>query len=143
MTKPANYMSREEYLAQVRGTTIMGSASKYSNKKVIYDGIVFDSTGEGNRYLELKLLQTSGHITELEIKPKYDLTPTIRLGDRTWSKTRFTPDFKYFDCDKGITVIEEYKGCKTEAYQIRLKIFLALHVVGKDDVEFKENIHRG
>ena len=32
-------------------------AAKYSNKKVVYDGITFDSQKEAYRYYELKLLQ--------------------------------------------------------------------------------------
>lgn len=31
--------------------------SKYNNKKIIIDGIQFDSIKEGNRYKELKLLE--------------------------------------------------------------------------------------
>ena len=36
--------------------------SKYHNKKVIIDGIKFDSKKEANRYQELKLMQRAGKI---------------------------------------------------------------------------------
>lgn len=35
----------------------MKLVSKYHNKKVIYNGITFDSIKEKNRYIELKLLE--------------------------------------------------------------------------------------
>ena len=38
--------------------------SKYKNKKVVIDGIVFDSIGEGNRYIYLKGVQQSGKISD-------------------------------------------------------------------------------
>ena len=41
--------------------------SKYHNKKVIYNGITFDSIKEKNRYIELKLLERAGLIKNLKL----------------------------------------------------------------------------
>lgn len=39
--------------------------NKYRNNKVTYDGIIFDSKKEAQRYAELKLLERTGRIKEL------------------------------------------------------------------------------
>ena len=39
--------------------------NKYKNKKIIYDGITFDSIKEKNRYIELKILEKAGLIKEI------------------------------------------------------------------------------
>lgn len=41
--------------------------NKYHNKKVIYNGIKFDSKKERDKYIELKQLEKAGIIKELEI----------------------------------------------------------------------------
>ena len=46
-------------------------AAKYRNKKLVVDGITFDSTKEGNRYIDLKILQKEGIISKLEIQPDF------------------------------------------------------------------------
>ena len=43
--------------------------SKYRNKKVMYDGIKFDSIKEKNRYQQLKLLEQGGEIEDLKNRP--------------------------------------------------------------------------
>ena len=41
--------------------------SKYGNQKITIDNITFDSTGEGLRYKELKLLAKTGCITDFQL----------------------------------------------------------------------------
>ena len=43
------------------------NGSKYGNQKITIDNITFDSTGEGLRYKELKLLEKTGWITDLQL----------------------------------------------------------------------------
>lgn len=52
--------------------------SKYNAKKVVYDGIEFDSRKECKRYIELKKLQDDGVITDLELQRKFVLIPLQR-----------------------------------------------------------------
>ena len=47
--------------------------SKYGAKKVQIDGIWFDSKREGARYVELKMMQKSGMIRDLECHPKFPI----------------------------------------------------------------------
>ena len=55
--------------------------SKYHNKKVMIDGIKFDSKKEANRYQELKLMQRAGIISDLQRQVKYVLIPSQKGDD--------------------------------------------------------------
>ena len=54
--------------------------NKYRNKKVIYDGLKFDSQREADRYCELKLLQRAGKIKNLACQVPFSLIPP-QYGD--------------------------------------------------------------
>lgn len=54
------------------------NSRKYRNKKVEVDGILFDSKKEANRYMELKLLEKAGEITDLKRQVRYELIPRQR-----------------------------------------------------------------
>lgn len=41
---------------------------KYHNRKTVIDGITFDSAKEARRYMELKLLERAGEISNLQGK---------------------------------------------------------------------------
>lgn len=82
--------------------------AKYHNKKIIYDGIKFDSTKEGKRYLVLKQAEKDGRISNLELQVKFILIPSIKeeyvehLKTKDKIKTRtlqlpitYTCDFRY------------------------------------------------
>ena len=43
---------------------------KYRSKRTVIDGITFDSKKEANRYCELKLLEKSGEIKNLDLQKK-------------------------------------------------------------------------
>ena len=42
--------------------------NKYSNQKVVIDNIKFDSKKEANRYLELKIIEKAGEISNLQLQ---------------------------------------------------------------------------
>lgn len=52
--------------------------SKYGNRKVMVDGIVFDSVREARRYKELKALEATGALRDLQRQVKYTLIPEQR-----------------------------------------------------------------
>lgn len=37
---------------------------------------------------------------------------------------RYIADFKYFDAEKGVYVVEDVKGAETEVFRIKRKLFL-------------------
>jgi len=105
--------------------------SKYNAQKVTYDGIKFDSKKEGRRYLDLKLLQKSGQISDLTLQVPYQLTPSIyydydyrefvlvkRIGNNSCCmqrSTKYIADFVYKENNKIIT--EDCKGFRTKTYK--------------------------
>jgi len=99
--------------------------SKYRNKKVVIDGIAFDSQAEGRRYSDLKLLSMGRAITELELQPRYDFELNgVKIGF-------YKADFRYIE--NGETVVEDVKGIKTPVYNLKKRMMRAFH-----GIEIKE-----
>lgn len=110
---------------------------KYGSKKVIYDGITFDSKKEYNRYCELKLLQRAGKIYGLQLQKTFELVPTqrepdtvgvrggIKKGKTIELPVKYVADFVYNE--NGKTVVEDTKGFKTKDYIIKRKLMLFIH----------------
>lgn len=96
---------------------------KYKNKKVIIDGIKFDSQKEGNRYEELKLLQRANEIKELELQKKFELQPSFKINGKTIIAIKYICDFYYYDNKLHKYIVEDTKGFKTKEYMIKRKIF--------------------
>ena len=88
---------------------------KYKNKKTEIDGIMFDSKKEGSRYLDLKLLENLGEISELELQPKYDfIINDVKICS-------YQADFRYREKD-GTQVVEDVKGFKTSMYKLKARM---------------------
>jgi len=106
----------------------MRFTNKYGNTKVEYAGIKFDSKKECGRYVELLLMQESGAICELTVKPVYELIPSQKTDSGTMRALKYTPDFRYVQ--DGQVVVEDVKGydrktgkyLTTEAYKIKKKL---------------------
>ena len=94
---------------------------KYKNKKIEIDGIKFDSTKEGKRYIVLKQALAEGVIQDLKLQVKYELIPSIKeeyvehLKTKDKIKTRtlqlpitYTCDFQYLK--DGELVVEDIKA---------------------------------
>lgn len=97
--------------------------NKYHNKKVVIDGVTFDSKLEATRYTELKLLERNGLIKDLVLQPSYDLIPSFKKGNKTYRKTTYRADFSYYDNKLNKTIIEDTKGFKTDVYILKRKLF--------------------
>lgn len=119
--------------------------SKYYNKKVVVDGIEFDSKKEGQRYRELSLMQRAGKISGLRLQVPFELVPnqyetvTVQLKTKTKQvekllerKIEYIADFVYTDLETNETVVEDVKGYKQGgAYAVfQIKRKLMLHVYG-------------
>lgn len=94
--------------------------NKYGNTKVLIDGITFQSKKEGNRYIDLKLLQDCGEISELVLQKPYKLI----IND--FLICTYKADFVYKEKD-GTTVVEDAKGMKTQVYKLKKKLMKAIH----------------
>ena len=118
--------------------------SKYGNQKITIDNITFDSTGEGLRYKELKLLGKTGQITDLQLQKKFIIVPEIREPDTVGprggvkkgkliqSAAYYVADFVYYD-KNGKLVVEDFKGFKTDLYKLKKKLMKYIY-----DIDIKE-----
>lgn len=100
--------------------------AKYGNRKVIRDGIEFDSVKECQRYCELKLMQRAGLITDLQMQVSFELIPSQRIAGKVVERAcSYIADFVYQQ--DGQTVVEDTKGFKTPEYIIKRKLLLWVH----------------
>ena len=116
--------------------------NKYHSRKVVRDGLTFDSAKEYRRYKELQALAAAGVITDLQRQVKYVLIPaqreepteTFKRGPRKGQpkpgrllekECAYIADFSYRTADGG-TVVEDTKGMRTKDYVIKRKLMLYL-----------------
>jgi len=105
---------------------------KYNAKKVIVDGIKFDSGKEAERYLELKLLEKKGIISNLILQPKFLLQESFEYKGKKERAIFYIADFEYIQ--NGKRIVEDVKGVKTDVYKLKRKLFLKKY----PRVEFRE-----
>lgn len=98
--------------------------SKYNAQKVTVDDIKFDSRKEAARYEVLKGLQLVGKIDMLELQPRFEVLEGYRYKGKAIRKVEYVADFKYLDMERGVWVVEDVKGMRTDVYRLKLKMFL-------------------
>ena len=109
---------------------------KYHNKRVEYEGIVFDSLKEKRRYCQLQLLEKGGIISDLRLQVPFELIPAIYEDEVVQMKTKtkikkklvqrsttYVADFVYLQ--DGKTIVEDTKGFRTEVYELKKKMMRA------------------
>lgn len=94
--------------------------SKYNNKKIRVGGEVFDSKREYNRWCELRLLERSGIIQNLQRQVKFRLIDSQKTPERTERPCDYIADFVYYE--NGKLVVEDCKGMRTDVYKIKRKL---------------------
>ncbi len=102
---------------------------KYGNRKCEYGGHTFDSRAEMRRYQELELALAAGEIRDLECQHAFRLVVNdVKICD-------YRADFIYRDAKTRQVVVEDVKGVKTPAYQLKKKLMLALFGIVIAEVE--------
>jgi hypothetical protein len=96
---------------------------KYNAKPTTIDGIKFQSTEEGLRYKHLKLMEKTGHISDLELQPLFRLQDGFTYEGERIRPINYKADFRYKNRD-GQTVVEDVKGFLTPEYRLKKKLFL-------------------
>ena len=102
--------------------------NKYGAKKTMVDGIMFDSQKEAMRYLELTKLQKDGVISGLVTQQVFVLAKGVKFSGEKRAKPalRYISDFVYSNPRTGAVVVEDCKGMKTPAFNIKRHLMLAL-----------------
>lgn len=98
--------------------------AKYNNKKTKSDGIVFDSKKENEKYHELKMLEKSGKIKNLERQKRFELIPTQKdeNGKVLYRAITYIADFTYTDCKTGELICEDVKGMVLPEFKLKQKM---------------------
>ena len=117
---------------------------KYRNTKTVIDGIKFDSKLEAERYAQLKILERTGVIRNLELQPEYELIPSFRKDGKTWRRTVYKADFRYILAEDDRIIIEDVKGSTsviTDVFRLKQKLFeykypeLTIKIVTRKDMQ--------
>lgn len=125
---------------------------KYNSKKIIVDGITFDSKKEATRYKELRVLEKTGIISDLQRQVKFTLIPaqykpvetTLSMSNKNnrvqkkkliERECAYYADFVYSRDNKAI--VEDVKGYrKGQAYSLfTIKRKLMLYIYGIHVIE--------
>ena len=123
--------------------------NKYHAKKVVVNGIVYDSRKEARRHAQLLDMESKGEIKDLQRQVKFILIPAQRepdtIGPRGGVKKgkllehecAYVADFVYQeriskttgipDFDGWWPVVEDTKGVRTKDYIIKRKLMLFVH----------------
>lgn len=96
--------------------------SKYNNQKIRVGGELFDSKREYNRWCELRLLERSGIICNLQRQVKFRLIDSQKTPERTERPCDYIADFVYYE--NGKLVVEDCKGMRTDVYKIKRKLMI-------------------
>ena len=130
-------VSEEEYnsiATRLRGPTMSdlkepeAKPSKYRNKKVVIDGIEFDSLAESRRWFERVWAQKRGEISEL--RRQIDIPIYVNGVEVCFWRA----DHVYME--NGVEVWEDVKGKATDLYLLKKKLIEACY--GKQIREVKK-----
>lgn len=123
--------AQKQVLDKLVGAQKQKKRSKYGNRKVVRDGIKFDSEREAARFSELKVLRAMGKIRDLRLQANF----TLVEGYTTIEGKRIKPmvyraDFTYKraaepDCNGTVywlREVEDAKGAKTKDYLLKKKL---------------------
>lgn len=109
--------------------------TKYHSVKLAYDGEIFDSKKELNRYIELIDRLNCGEINTLQRQVKYELIPKMRdENGKAVRSCSYKADFTYHDNITGKDVVEDVKGYRTPEYRIKRKLMLMVHGITVQEV---------
>lgn len=104
--------------------------TKYGAVRTQVDGITFHSKAEARRYVELKLLQQAGEISELELQPRFPLI--VHFWDEQERIGEYRGDFRYYT-KVGEEIVEDVKGFATPLYKWKKR-----HVAAQYGIQITE-----
>ena len=105
------------------------TGSKWRNRPVIYDGIVFGSELERDEYIALCFLVNEGKIKAVECQFRVNLIPAKKTKYGSLRGVDFIPDFR-ITLNDGSFVFYDTKSDATRkitAYILKRKLFFHVH----------------
>lgn len=96
--------------------------SKYNSKKIVIDGIKFDSKVEGEFYIYLKDLKEQGKIKDIILQEKLILQEGFKKDGKTFRPITYTVDFT-FKTNKGELIRVDVKGMETQQGNLKRKMY--------------------
>ena len=104
--------------------------TKYNNKKVVLNGITFDSQKEARRYQDLSLLERAGEINDLELQKAFILAESVKFESEPRHKpaVKYVADFVYRE--NGQLVVEDVKSTMTRnlpVYRLKKHLMKSVH----------------
>jgi hypothetical protein len=100
----------------------MAGRSKLGNKKIVVNGIEYDSKMEYEFHLILLAEKQQGKIAEIEIQPKYELLPAFEKMGKKHRAMTYSPDFLVTYPD-GRKVVIDVKGHPNDRFPLKKKLF--------------------
>ena len=94
--------------------------NKYRNKITKIDGIKFRSKKEANRYSELKLLKSAGHVIDFKMQVPYI------IAEYSNTKIKYYLDF-LVHWNTGELTYEDTKGIRTSLYKLKKLLMAEKH----------------
>lgn len=98
------------------------TVSKYGAKKVVIDGITFDSQLEAKYYEHLLALKESNVVESFELQPVYELIPKFIINGKKRLATKYKADF-FVKYTNGHTAVIDVKGFETTDFKLKKKMF--------------------
>jgi len=99
--------------------------NKFGNTRMASVDGAFDSIGEHQRWVELRLLEKAGVISGLERQVKFVLQPAFEMNGVRYREISWTPDFAY--TEGGVRFVEDFKcpaTAKSKDFRMKLKMFV-------------------
>lgn len=97
--------------------------TKYKAKKIIHDGITFDSKIEGDYYLYLKQQKEKGYIKDFELQPEFILQPKFEKDGKKYHPIKYKADFRIIH-NNGLTEVVDIKGMETQVFKLKKKMYI-------------------
>lgn len=119
------HLTSKQYRDMLAGKSV-SKENKYHAKKTEYDGVMFDSKWESDRWKELCIMEQSGLISNLQRQVRFILQENFinNRGEKVRSIS-YIADAYYYDVKKKKWVVEDTKSpaTRTEVYKIKKKLF--------------------
>jgi len=109
-------------------------------RKTMYQGILFDSKLERDRYIYLLQKVKDGAISSLQLQKPFELIPTQERGEnkvpsisktKNIRKTQYFSDFTYLRHRDMKWIINDVKGRAMEVYKLKLKLVILNYCSGQ------------